>query len=68
MSNRLRWYILGNLIGIAVLLGGIVLINHYRAGQEPAQTKSINQDEQTGQQQKERVESETPDLAKPKNP
>jgi len=43
MSNRLRWYIIGNLIGIVLLVGGIILINHYRSDQELPQTTSTPQ-------------------------
>jgi hypothetical protein len=50
MSSRLRWYIIGNLIGTAILIGGIWLINRYRAAQEVPQTPPSQQQTKTSEQ------------------
>lgn len=63
MSSRLRWYIIGNLIGIVLLVGGIILINHYRSGEELPQTRSTEAASKVPTAQLEGSEG-----TKPKNP
>lgn len=67
MSSRLRWYILGNLIGITILILGILVINRYRAGQEVPPTQQIEQQTKPGEESEPtKKENPGPDQDEPK--